>query len=121
MVNSVASPFLSMVRMTETSPEWASAASSRCSSAEKASASGAWPVGTLPAFCESSMLHRLIESEPKFEIHSVPLSALTMPKTGLLPMGRCRRPRWSGCRSRRNDPEPKLEQKISPPLGLSAS
>jgi hypothetical protein len=63
MVNSVASPFLSAVRMTETSPDCASAASSRCSSLEKANASGAWPVETLPAFLASSMLQRLIESE----------------------------------------------------------
>src|ERR1039458_6649282 len=87
MVNSAGTPLRSTVRMTETSPERASAASSRCSSAENASASGAWPVGTLPAFIESSMLHRLTESEPKLEIYNVLLSPLTMPKDGLLPMG----------------------------------
>ena len=43
-----AGPWLPWVRMTATSPEWASAARRRCSSAEKARASGAEPVWTLP-------------------------------------------------------------------------
>ena len=86
MVNSSGPLWLLRVRITATSPLRALAASTRCSSALMAIASGALPVGTLPAMRPSSMEYRLSESAPKFDIQSVPLSAVTMPCDGSVPI-----------------------------------
>ena len=77
-------------------------------------------VRTLHASLPSSMLYSAIESAPKFATHKVPLSRLTIPRTGLLPMVYVPPTSLVQVEISEMLSEPKFETKISPPSGFIA-